>query len=338
MSTSVILPISEDMNNLNDFLSAIENRLLDEIYNLRNIVQSLVPNNNQQHHRNNYDSYYDNNNVVPRYQQNYYRDQERSYKNYDNRRNPYYRDNREYNRADEYNRRQYDDDYLYKNKKYHEHVERTTQSYLKRNSTASTTETFFENTRKAPEVVAIRSNNNMLKSLETPRESASKSMIPTSSTASPSTTEDNLEPLTPTKTEYIYYWKLENFPKVFTVEMKNEIFSHVFNIKGLYLRIRAVWNQMDGNFMLDTEHLANVDNADKFEIEISDGLVFKEIAEEQLFQYSFAIMDQTKPNHDLISPIYSNTDSETFEIPNSLVLLNNYIKNDSLLIKLIVSF
>lgn len=326
---------TEDMNNLNDFLSAIENRLLDEIYNLRNIVQNLMPNNN--HQRNNYDSYYDNNNV-PRYQQNYYRDQERSYENYDNRRNnPYYGD-RNYNRADDYNRRQYNDDYLYKEKKYHEHTEKTTQKYLKKNQTTSTERTFFESSRKAPEIVAFRNNNNMLKSLETPREHIFKVTTVDTSTASPSTTQENIDLPTSAKSEYVYYWKLENFPKVFTVDMKNELFSHVFNVKGLFLRIRAVWNQIDGNFMLDTEHLANVDNADKFEIEVSDGLVFKEIADEQLFQYSFAIMDQSKPNHDLISPIYSNTDSETFTIPNSLILLNNYVKNDSLLIKLIISF
>lgn len=142
----------------------------------------------------------------------------------------------------------------------------------------------------------------------------------------------------PTKNEYTYYWKLESFPKVFIYAKKNEVFSHVFNVKGLFLRIRAAMNDIDDeNLSLDIEHLANIDS-EKMEIEISDGLVFQEIAEEKLFQYSFAVMDQFRPNHDLISPIYWNTDTDNFLVPNSVQLLANYVKNDSLLIKLVISF
>lgn len=120
---------------------------------------------------------------------------------------------------------------------------------------------------------------------------------------------------------------------------KNEIFSHVFNVKGLFLRIRAaLYLHEDEDLIFDLEHLANVDNNEKMEVEISDGFVFKEIATENLFQYNFAIMDQRKPDHDLISPIYCNTDSDTYLIPNSVHLLANYIKNDSILIKVNIIF
>lgn len=146
-------------------------------------------------------------------------------------------------------------------------------------------------------------------------------------------------PTVPLKNEFTFYWKLENFPKVFRHAKKNEVYSHVFNVRGLFLRIRASLQHLENqNLILDIEHLANVENADKIGIEISDGLVFQEIAEEKLFQYSFAIMDQTNPDHDLISPIYWNTEADHFLVPGSVHLLANYVKNESLLVKLIIMF
>lgn len=141
------------------------------------------------------------------------------------------------------------------------------------------------------------------------------------------------------KHEYTYYWKLDNFPKGFQNARKQ--FSHVFNVKGLFLRIRAVLSVFESeNLLLSIEHLANVENSEKMEIEITDGsLVFKEIAEEKLFQYSFTIIDQTKPNHDLVSPFYWNTEGDgKYVIPNSINLLSNYMKENSLLIKLFIMF
>lgn len=197
----------------------------------------------------------------------------------------------------------------------------------------------FENTLeslKQPEVMNVMRNK--LKSLESGKSKPSKPTEQpiTSSTQAPITSTADPPPA---KNEYTYYWKLENFPKVFIHAKKNELFSHVFNVKGLFLRIRAMLHHFDDqNLVLDIEHLANVEKVDKMEIEISDGLVFQEIAEEKLFQYSFAIMDQTRPNHDLISPIYWNTETDNFLVPNSVHLLANYVKNDSLLIKLIIIF
>jgi hypothetical protein len=150
--------------------------------------------------------------------------------------------------------------------------------------------------------------------------------------------EETTEKINP-KNEYTYYWKLDQFPKVFQNARKHEIFSHVFNVKGLFLRIRAHMNYLESeNLILDIEHLANVDNSEKMEIEISDGLVFKEIAEEKLFQYSFAILNQANPNHDLISPVYWNNENENFQIPNSMHLLSSYVKDHSILVKLVISF
>jgi hypothetical protein len=213
--------------------------------------------------------------------------------------------------------------------------------------------------------------NQQVKSFQTtstisPRNSMTQSILLTSTTTTPTTTTIKVPAVntflkslessknrskqkqyskTPdvpveSKNEYIFYWKLDKFPKEFLHAKKNEIFSHVFNVKGLFLRIRAVL-KFDENesLLLDVEHLANVENSDSMKFEISDGLVFMEIAEEKLFQFSFVIMDQkVSPKHDLISPVYWNTDSDGFLIPNSVHVLSNYLKNEILLIKLIITF
>lgn len=154
------------------------------------------------------------------------------------------------------------------------------------------------------------------------------------------TTTTTKVPVVASKNEYTFYWKLENFPRVFTA-IKSEVFSHTFNVKGLYLRIRTKLSHLDSNnLILDLEHLANTSKDDKVsDIELFDGgFVFQEIASEKLFQYSFVILDQIRPKHDLLSPIYWNTDSDNFLIPNAIDFLNNYIKNDAILIKLIITF
>lgn len=138
------------------------------------------------------------------------------------------------------------------------------------------------------------------------------------------------------KNEYTFYWKLDNFPKTFQNAKKNEIFSHIFNVKGLYIRIRAKLNlREDETFLLDVEHLA--ENTEKVEVEVSDGLIFHEIVEEKIFQFIFVILDQNNPNNIYVSPTFWNNENENFLIPN-INLLKNFLKDNSLLIKLVITF
>ena len=94
----------------------------------------------------------------------------------------------------------------------------------------------------------------------------------------------------------------------------------------------------DEMLLMDIEHLAeNTEN--DLEVEMSDGLVFKEIAEEKLFQYSFVVIDQNNSNNEHVSPTYWNDDSDNYyKIPNSVHLLKSFLKDNSLLIKLIITF
>lgn len=309
------------MIELKESLSALEWRLQDEIYNLKQMIQTLMPQSN--YHRRDYYNPHQGYNNRNDYQRNYHHQPP-----------PVYQPNREHNNIQQ---------------RFPEPPQ-TRSLVPARNSTTtakpmtSTFASFFTTSQplaKQPEVINVMKNK--LKSLESakPKSTKKPEIVITTSTQEAVTTTTTEVPSAsiPLKNEYTYYWKLDNFPKVFNHAKKNEVFSHVFNVKGLFLRIRAVLQHLENdNLILDIEHLANIEKDDKMEIEISDGLVFKEIAEEKLFQYSFAIMDQTKPDHDLISPIYWNTDNDNFLVPNSVLLLANYVKNDSLLIKLIITF
>lgn len=328
--------ILEDMIDLKENLAAMETRLYNELYDLKHMMKSLMPQNN---YGQQYQDYH-------RPQQNYYQPQQ-------------YRDNY-YNPHQGFNSRTYEQ---HENsapaQNYHQNnIQQNFQESSPRPTlppktvkTAIKPETstaaiiFTSPPTKQPEVVNVMRKN--LKSLESSKNNPKNKLdaitqhpitVPTTAT----TTTEKPSPQEPPKNEYTYYWKLENFPKVFRNARKQEVHSHTFNVKGLFLRIRANMKyQEDQNLLFDIEHLANIESGDKMEIEINDGddgVVFKEIAEEKLFQYSFAIMDLSKPNHDLISPIYWNIDTDNFLVPNSVHVLANYLKNDSLLIKLIITF
>ena len=311
--------LAEDMVDLRENLAALEDRLQYELHTLKLLIQNLMPSNNHQQHRQDYQKNYYNSN------QNF---NDRSFQTQQKHQRPIQppptvpREN---------NVRQ---DYLETSTvKFYRNITSSAKPITSSAKPITSSEKPIASSKteeisiKTPELLTVRKNN--LKSLETNK----RRLVVT--TQEPETTHK--QPVTePTKSEYTYYWKLDNFPKVFNHAKKNEVYSHVFNVKGLFLRIRA--KQDFENTLIDIEHLANVENSEKLEVEISDGFVFKEIAEEKLFQYSFAVMDLNRPQHDLISPVYWNTDTDNFLVPNSLHLLANYVKNDNLLIKLIIKF
>lgn len=305
------------MIDLRKTLSAIESRLQNELYSLKMMIQSIMPQNfhhqapqyyQQQNYYNPHQGF-----AVPSFQQQFHHQAPAPPIAYH-----YQNNNQHINDVGQTARSA---------------IKNMTTTTTPKPTTSSTENIFRASFAKQPEIINVMKNK--LRSLDSGKSRSTKLISVTQAPSTTTSTTGLPEP----KNEYTYYWKLESFPKVFMTAKKNEVFSHVFNVKGLYLRIRALLHHHEEqNLILDIEHLANIENGDKFEIEISDGFVFKEIAEEKLFQYSFAVMDQTKPDHDLISPIYWNTDNDNFLVPNSVYVLANYVKNDSLLIKLIIMF
>ncbi|XP_070506306.1 uncharacterized protein [Chironomus tepperi] len=325
---------TDDMKALKESLIAMESRLYQDIYNLRLLIQRFLPQNSYDNNYYRYDGYYQ--------QPNYY-----DYSKYPQQ-DVYYKPTA----ASAHQGTAYQS---YQEKNYQQNSERQRETQQNRNVPfESTTASFIPTTlppttpaiptttanlRRVPEVI----NANKLKSLDTSRNRQNKVLTTTTTpktTTTVKTTSTTTEPpkIIPVN-EYTYYWKLDNFPRAFQNAKKNEIFSHIFNVKGLYIRMSAELNLgQDEMLLLDIEHLAeNTEN--NLEVEMSDGLIFKEIAEEKLFQYSFAIIDQNNANNEHVSPTYWNNDSDSYyKIPNSIHMLKSFLKDNSLLIKLVITF
>lgn len=293
--------LTRDMDKLKEHLYDIESRLLKEIYHLRVMIERTLP--PGQYARNDYTYNF------PSYQP-----ETRQYAPNIPYRQPFVPTTRPPPRNND----------LIQNQQVKSLNVATTEN--PRNSMTQSVLLTTTTTTSSTKMPAV---NTFLKSLESPKNKSKQKQ-----------NRKAAEVPVESKNEYIFYWKLDKFPKEFLHAKKNEVFSHVFNVKGLFLRIRAVLKfDEDESLFLDVEHLANVDNSDTMKFEISDGLVFMEIAEEKLFQFSFVIMDQkVGPKHDLISPTYWNTDSDVYTISDSVHVLSNYLKNDILLIKLIITF
>ncbi|CAO1408543.1 unnamed protein product [Diamesa serratosioi] len=301
---------SEEIKDVKESIAALESRLIYELNNLRFLIQSLTPQNHQQQQQ--YHPQYNYNNFnVPNSD---YNSPPSSYNHYQQ---PNNQIPQPIDSNSVYNQTQAP-------------VKKPSTTTIKYQTTIRTTFPPLTTTTSTPAPPrVIQQNSQFKKSLETNKNKIVKT-----------TTTTTKEPVIASKNEYMFYWKLENFPRVFTV-IKSEVFSHTFNVKGLYLRIRAKLDHLAyNNMILDLEHLANTSTDNKTsDIELFDGgFVFQEIASEKLFQYSFVILDQIRPKQDLLSPIYWNTDSDHFLIPNAIDFLNNYIKNDSIIIKLIITF
>lgn len=296
---------TDDMTMLKENLRAMESRLYRDIYDLQLLIRKFLPKNEIY---NEYVNYYPKSNAYP--STNF-----ESNLPYQEPSNPY-RPVEKNNPIIERTVKKSDTKTFIQNS--------NTPDFTTENLYSATTITTTENSRQIPKIV----ESNKLKSLETPRNLIKKT------TTFTTTTETT--PRIIAKNEYAYYWKLDNFPKLFQNSKKNEVFSHIFNVKGLSIRIRAALNlKEEETLLLDLEHIAG--NTEKIEVGMSDGLVFQEIAEEKLFQYSFVILDQNNPNNIHVSPTYWNNDNENYLIPN-IHLLKNFLRDNSLLIKLIITF
>ncbi|CAO1382800.1 unnamed protein product [Diamesa hyperborea] len=306
---------TQEIKDVKESIAALEGRLLYELNNLRFMMQSLIPQNPQQQQYHHQQPYYNNFNV-PVHD---YNPHQQHYQQYNNQIQQPIESNSVYNQTQA-------------------PVTKSSTTTIKYETTTRTTFPPLTTTSTTPAPPKVIQQNSLFrKSLETNKNKILKTQELEKRRLTTTTTK---APVIASKNEYMFYWKLENFPKVFT-SIKSEVFSHTFNVKGLYLRIRAKLHHLESNnFILDLEHLANTNKDDKAsDIELFDGgFVFQEIASEKLFQYSFVILDQIRPKHDVLSPIYWNTDSDNFLIPNAIDFLNNYIKNDSILIKLIITF
>lgn len=137
---------------------------------------------------------------------------------------------------------------------------------------------------------------------------------------------------------FTYFWKIENF----TTKLKNnltEIMSPIFTISGLHLRVKAILNHLNRDFLyLQIESVSQEALLNSSNIILETGNLFQEIEIEtkKLFRHKIIILDQTGSEQtDLISQEFLNTNNG-FMIPNSAIASSSYSKDDSILIKIII--
>ncbi|CAD7081586.1 unnamed protein product [Hermetia illucens] len=134
---------------------------------------------------------------------------------------------------------------------------------------------------------------------------------------------------------FAYYWKLDKF----TQKLKSNVsidHSPMFAILGKRLRLKAVFNHLNRDFLyLLVENASNV--RDEFQsVFLETGNMFKPLQTKFKFKHKIAVLEQTTTsNLDLESQEFTSIESG-FLIPNSALLTNSYLKNDTILVKLIV--
>lgn len=135
---------------------------------------------------------------------------------------------------------------------------------------------------------------------------------------------------------FTYFWKIDNYTDKQTSN-KTEIISAVFVISGFNLRVKASLNHLSRDYLyirleeVSEDQLAKTNSS----IILETGNLFKEIETVKQFRHKIVILDQSPDKDDLISQEFADTASG-FMIPNSVILSSSYLKENCVLIKIII--
>ncbi|XP_053669794.1 uncharacterized protein LOC128720165 [Anopheles nili] len=139
-----------------------------------------------------------------------------------------------------------------------------------------------------------------------------------------------------------YFWKIEHFMK--QIRSSSDInavsfLSPVFVISGLNLRLhgRTINHAKGDVFQVQLEQLSAFDDAliKTPNVILAYGALYGQVETKTFFRHTIMILNQDKPFSDLISTDLTNTDS-MFEAPLAALTTEPYLKNDKLLIKVII--
>lgn len=140
-----------------------------------------------------------------------------------------------------------------------------------------------------------------------------------------------------------YFWKIENFMsrvRAATTSTKGATFSSpVFVISGLNLRLHAKTTLKPNGEVLHVqlEQLSASDDALRKtpNVILASGALYGQVETKKFFRHKIMILNQDKPFSDLISTDLTNTNSK-FEAPLSALTEEPYLKDDKLLVKVII--
>ncbi|XP_052900233.1 uncharacterized protein LOC128306686 [Anopheles moucheti] len=139
-----------------------------------------------------------------------------------------------------------------------------------------------------------------------------------------------------------YFWKIENFMKrvrAITTLNGATFSSPVFVISGLNLRLHAKTTMKSNGEVLyvQLEQLSASDDALRKtpNVILASGALYGQVETKKFFRHKIMILNQDKPFSDLISTDLTNTNAK-FEAPLSALTAEPYLKDDKLLIKVII--
>ncbi|XP_050070047.1 uncharacterized protein LOC126558135 [Anopheles maculipalpis] len=140
-----------------------------------------------------------------------------------------------------------------------------------------------------------------------------------------------------------YFWKIENFMsrvRAATTSLKGATFSSpVFVISGLNLRLHAKTTMKPNGEVLHVqlEQLSASDDALRKtpNVILASGALYGQVETKKFFRHKIMILNQDKPFSDLISTDLTNTNAK-FEAPLSALTAEPYLKDDKLLVKVII--
>lgn len=136
---------------------------------------------------------------------------------------------------------------------------------------------------------------------------------------------------------FTYFWRLENFTARL-LEGEHSVTSSVFTISDLNLRIVATINYMGRDFLnIRIEQVSDdfVKNHKKSGVVLETGKLFQRIEVKKQFKHKVIIIDQGTPATDLISQDFWDA-SSGFQIPTNTITGNRYVKNDTVLIRIVI--
>lgn len=138
---------------------------------------------------------------------------------------------------------------------------------------------------------------------------------------------------------FTYFWKIENY----TEKMRKnatDLFSPAFVISGFNLRLKASLNHLNRDYLylrLEETPKNYTSSSSSVVLETGGGDdLFHEIETAKMFRHKIIVLDQSAKKSDLISQEFSDTASG-FMIPSSaLTSTDTYIKDNVILIKVIL--
>ncbi|XP_058128644.1 uncharacterized protein LOC131292844 [Anopheles ziemanni] len=137
---------------------------------------------------------------------------------------------------------------------------------------------------------------------------------------------------------FTYFWKVENFTKRIRAAPETSFSSAVFVISGLNLRLHATvatTKQNDENVLyVQLEQLSDDALRKSPNVILLSGKTYGQVETSTFFRHQIAILNQDEPFSNIVSDL-RNTNAK-FEAPLASVTNEPYLKNDKLLIKVII--